>query len=86
MTRDEMMTQLKENVCVVEFEKVNGDKRVMTCTLQESVLPPAKKDEPITQKKVREVNQEVVSVWDTTAEGWRSFRVENVLKFDVEKK
>jgi len=81
-----MMTQLKENVCVVEFEKVNGDKRVMTCTLQESVLPPAKKDEPITQKKVREVNQEVVSVWDTTAEGWRSFRVENVLKFDVEKK
>lgn len=84
MTRDEMMAQLKENVCVVEFEKVNGDKRVMTCTLQESVLPPAKKDDPITQKKVREVNQEVVSVWDTNAEGWRSFRVANVLIFKVE--
>jgi hypothetical protein len=56
----------------------------MTCTLQESFLPPAKKDDPLTQKKVREINPEVVSVWDTNAKGWRSFRVANVIEMSAD--
>jgi len=53
----------------------------MICTLQEGVVPPAKKDEPITQKAVRSVNEEVIPVWDVNAEGWRSFRVDRVISF-----
>ena len=78
MTREEIMTVLKENVAQVTFTKINGDVRVMECTLKESHLPPVDKDDSISQKKVREINEEVVSVWDTKAQGWRSFRVENV--------
>ena len=84
MNRDEIVEMLKSNVCKVEFTKVNGDKRLMTCTLQESFLPPAKKDDPLTQKKVREINPEVVSVWDTNAKGWRSFRVANVIEMSAD--
>jgi hypothetical protein len=84
MNRDEIVEMLKDNVCKVEFTKVNGDKRLMTCTLQESFLPPAKKDDPLTQKKVREINPEVVSVWDTNAKGWRSFRVANVIEMSAD--
>ena len=84
MNRDEIVEMLKGNVCKVEFTKVNGDKRLMTCTLQESFLPPAKKDDPLTQKKVRDINPEVVSVWDTNAEGWRSFRVANVIEMSAD--
>ena len=43
----------------------------------------AKKDEPLTQKKVREINENVVSVWDVNAQGWRSFRVANVTGFEI---
>tara|TARA_B100000575_G_C23061688_1_gene611237 strand:- start:17 stop:184 length:168 start_codon:yes stop_codon:yes gene_type:complete len=52
----------------------------MICTLREDIIPSATKD-PITQKKVRDLNEEVLAVWDTKAEGWRSFRVANVQSF-----
>lgn len=62
------------------FTKLNGEERNMICTLREDIIPSATKD-PITQKKVRDLNEEVLAVWDTKAEGWRSFRVANVLSF-----
>lgn len=78
--RDEMIKQLQQRNCRVIFKKVNGEERDMICTLREDVLPPASKD-PITQKKVREVNPEVLAVWDVNKEAFRSFRVENVISF-----
>ena len=78
--REELKALLQEKVMEVTFTKINGDKLIMECTLQPSALPPAKKDEPITQKKVREINLEVMSVWDTKANGFRSFRMENILE------
>lgn len=81
MSYSEYLDELKNNVCEVTFTKVNGEKRVMTCTLKEDILPPATKEEPLTQTKVREINEKVVSVWDTNANGWRSFRVANVTGF-----
>ncbi len=78
--KTEILSNLKTGEVIVTFTKVNGDKRVMTCTLNEAVLPPAKKDEPLTQKKVREINPEVCSVWDVNAQGWRSFRWDNVVE------
>ena len=83
MTYQEYLDNLKSAVCEVTFNKVNGEQRIMTCTLMEDVLPPATKTEPLTQKKVREINENVVSVWDVNAQGWRSFRVANVTNFEV---
>ena len=83
MNREQIKQTLQESIASVTFTKVNGDKRVMQCTLNEAYLPPAKKDDPMSQKKVREINEEVLSVWDTKAEGWRSFRIENVTSVDV---
>ena len=76
--REDLKMLLEQNVLVVDFTKLNGDKRVMTCTLVESYLPPAKKDDPLSQKKVREINTEAISVWDVNANGWRSFRLDRV--------
>lgn len=78
MTHSDYLTNLKRGIFEVSFNKVNGDQRVMTCTLNENVVPPATKTEPITQTKIREINENVVSVWDVKASGWRSFRVANV--------
>ena len=77
-TKEELYKLLKENVVEVTFTKLNGDKRIMPCTLIESYLPPAKKDDPITQKKVREVSDAVVAAWAIESNGFRSFRYDRV--------
>ena len=70
---------LADSQVVVEFTKLNGDYRKMSCTLAKGYVPEAKKDDPLTQKKVRKLNEEVCVVWDMNAEGWRSFRWDTVI-------
>jgi len=81
--REDLDKMLEQNVLVVDFTKLNGDKRVMTCTLREDMKPAATKKDPLSQKKVREVSDAVVSVWDVNAKGWRSFRYERVNTVDI---
>ena len=38
LTRDEMISSLKEGIVTVDFTKVNGEKRHMECTLNEEVM------------------------------------------------
>lgn len=75
--KESTIEKLVKGEVVVTFNKINGDKRVMTCTLQEGVVPKATKD-PASQKKVQKINEEVQVVWDVNAKGWRSFRWANV--------
>jgi hypothetical protein len=82
-TKEELKLLLSQNVLTVDFTKLNGDKRVMTCTLREDIKPAATKADPLSQKKVREVSDAVVSVWDVNAKGWRSFRYERINAVDI---
>ena len=82
-TKTDLKNLLDQNVVVVDFTKLNGDKRVMTCTLREDIKPAATKIDTMSQKKVREISDAVVSVWDVNAKGWRSFRYDRVNSIDV---
>ncbi len=82
MERKELIAMLKQGVYNVTFTKVNGEERTMSCTLLESMLPPARAEDPITQKKVRELNEKVVAVWCVDKKSFRSFRVDNVKKIE----
>ena len=77
--RDEILDALHKGDVIVEFTKVNGDYRKMICTLNESVVPKAEKEDPLSQKKVRAVSPEVCVVYDVNAKGWRSFRWDSVI-------
>ncbi len=77
-TKMDLKLQLEQNVLVVDFNKLDGDNRVMTCTLREDMKPRATKTDPLTQKKVRETSDAVVTVWDVNAQGWRSFRYDRL--------
>jgi len=83
MTRQELIDALKHGVYNVTFTKLNGEERTMPCTLMESMLPPATKDDPITQKKVRDLNEQVLAVWCVDKRAFRSFRVDNVKKIEA---
>jgi hypothetical protein len=77
LTKAEIKEILKNNTTVeVTFTKVNGEQRVMNCTLHESVIP--KSELPLEASK-KSQNDSIVSVWDITQNGWRSFRVDNLV-------
>ena len=82
-TKADLKFQLEQNVVVVDFTKLNGDKRVMTCTLREDMKPRATKTDTMSQKAVREISDAVVSVWDVNAKGWRSFRYDRINSVDI---
>lgn len=81
-TKDELIESLKQGVYNVTFKKVDGTERTMPCTLREDILPPAKKDEPLTQKRVRQINEEVLVVYCTDKQEFRSFRLGNFIKME----
>ena len=81
--KTDLKNLLEQNVVVVDFTKLNGDKRVMTCTLREDMKPPATKTDTMSQKKVREISDAVVSVWDVNAKGWRSFRYDRINSVNI---
>ena len=82
-TKTDLQNLLSQNVLTIDFTKLNGDKRVMTCTLREDMKPRATKSDPMSQKAVRETSDEVVSVWDVNAKGWRSFRYNRINSVDI---
>jgi hypothetical protein len=73
--RSTIQEQLREQVCVVTFTKVDGSQREMPCTLKESLLPVS----TATGTKTKKPNPEVMSVFCTDKQEWRSFRLENVI-------
>lgn len=73
MTREELQQLLTTSVCEVTFTKVNGETRIMPCTLREDLLPARTVSE-----SVKSLPASSLSVWCTDKNEWRSFRVANV--------
>jgi len=72
-TKDALLEMLKNTVVEVTFTKLNGDERVMPCTMLECYLPPAKEG-----AKEKKPNDKVISVWALEANGFRSFHYDRV--------
>jgi len=75
-TRDKLIELLQKEVVEVTFTKLDGDERVMPCTLIESYFPDPKKE---TSQK----NDKVVAVWAVESQGFRSFRYDRVKSIKV---
>jgi len=74
--RNSWLKQLLSNgVYEITFTKVNGETRVMPCTLDAGRLPPATVKE---NKNTKERKTDTISVWCVDKNEWRSFKVMNV--------
>ena len=82
ITREMMVSKLREGKCRVLFTKINGEERNMECTLEEVHIPdsakPKNQDDDGLQTMLK-----VIKAYDVKAQGWRSFRVENVKTFEA---
>lgn len=88
MVNEDLRTYLKKRLHAEEmkivFVKANGERREMRCTLN-SLHLPMKAMQALEENKAREKteNTEILAVWDLDNEGWRSFRIDNVISYDV---
>jgi hypothetical protein len=80
--RAAMEEMLRSSICMVTFKKINGETRSMPCTLMESLLPPPRKDDPVSQKRTRDVDPAVMVVYCTDKAAFRSFRVDNLISME----
>ena len=75
-TKEYLRERLQSGILRITFDKVNGDRRIMTCTLQEQYLPPP------TPEEKRPEPKDSLAVWDLTASGWRSFRLDKIIAIE----
>ena len=71
-TKNELVHWLHTGESVVTFVKKDGEKRVMRCTLQPSVVPV------VESTATRKTNDDVLAVWDLEKNAWRSFRIDSI--------
>ena len=79
MNRSDIREFLLDDIIEVTFTKVDGTERKMNCTLNYEHIPEDKKPQNLYKgEKVME-NLDILKVFDTDKQDWRSFRVENVI-------
>jgi hypothetical protein len=69
-----------EHQCEVTFTKVNGDTRVMSCTLMKDALPQRDAN---TLHETRLHDSNCLNVWSLDSCDWRSFRTANVTRIKI---
>jgi len=72
-------TCLQEGIVEIKFTKVNGEQRTMLATLSDELIPMDLRP----TNDYREKNPEVQAVYDVDADGWRSFRWDSLLEWDI---
>jgi hypothetical protein len=82
-TRAGLLDMLHAGYTTVTFTKADGSERVMVCTLRSDLLPdepPAAAPKDPADAKIRKENLDVMRVFDTEKNGWRSFRIDSIKK------
>ena len=76
---EEIKACLQEGVVEVKFTKKNGEERVMLATLHDGLIPVDLQPKGDDRKK----SDEAQAVYDVEADGWRSFRWDSVISWNV---
>ncbi len=79
-TKESITLALRYDIAEITFIKKDGSTRVMNCTLHAETIIPYESKTGV--KKVP--NDDVISVWDVDANGWRSIVISTISKFVVE--
>jgi hypothetical protein len=74
--RNTVLSELRENVMEISFDKVNGQPRILRCTLMRYFLPENYKEQADVNFHTK--NADILAVWDIDNKGWRAFRVNSV--------
>jgi hypothetical protein len=79
---EKIVDQLRKNVLEVTFTKVNGEERIMACTLLTEYMPELSGDK-VSRVEANSANRSVVRAYSIDSQDWRSFRVDSVSNIEV---
>ena len=74
--KSEIREWLNNSILKVTFHKVNGETRVMRCTLLKDYIPEFKQS---TQSLTEDKYPDKIAVWDLEKQAWRSFLIPNII-------
>lgn len=80
--KDILKTLLHEHVVNITFNKKDGTKRVLKGTLKLDSIPQS--DAPKNDNPWRVKSDDVQAVYDLENEGWRSFRWDSLVDYEVD--
>ena len=84
MTRDEMLTALNENVCLVTYTKACGCGREVKLTRLPSEMP-ANSAAALAERASKEGSkEETIDTWDMWMEAYKTFKVASVTLFAID--
>jgi len=72
---------LREGEVYITFKKVDGSIRNICGTLDTKLIPSEQL--PGTSDQTRKQNPDIIAIFDTDLQGWRSFKVENLMSWGV---
>jgi hypothetical protein len=73
---------LQEGIVNVTFTKKDGTSRVMKATLKSEKIPQS--EAPKNENPMRVKSDAVQAVYDLEKEGWRSFRWDSLVEYQIE--
>lgn len=82
MNPADLIQLLQQHVLEITFTKINGEQRVMPCTLISHKLPARPLTEDLPQRD-RSQSPGTISVFCTDQNQWRSFRFENLKSWRI---
>jgi hypothetical protein len=80
---DILKSFLEENVCKVEFVKLDGTNRDFICTLKKDIVPPPNTPGLKAVKRPNPEENGVLGVYLPKDNTWRSFRINNVISIEI---
>jgi len=75
--RADLLKILRSRIAWVTFTKVNGEERIMKCSLVPRLLPEAVTNNG---RGFHTPTTGTISVWDLGKDDWRAFRVDSVIE------
>lgn len=73
--RDKLLSDLRTSVVRVTFNKINGEERIMRCTLDQRAIPVPMNYDYLEEEHKKPEREDVLVVWDLDKGGWRSFHI-----------
>lgn len=85
LNKSHLRADLREHIAEVIFDKVDGTRRLMRCTLKPSMLPEGVTSSTLDEEigPGEDPHPNTLAVWDVDKNGWRSFRTDRVLSCQI---
>lgn len=79
ITKNDLKQLLSKKILRVKFKKKDQTEREMHCTLRSDVIPVYEKK----TDKVKKPNENILAVWDLDRDGFRSFKLDSLIDYQV---